>query len=89
MSYSSGCRCTTGYIEFGQDLVLLISFLLCPGLGLPLRIPVLASSLGSGHGMEHSPVAYVVVADCPRALALRLEFPGWHESVLTPDSLYS
>lgn len=72
-----------------------------PGLGAPdifstlprpgATSPAPCSGLFSRlwHGMEHSPVAYVVVADCPRALALRLEFPGWHESVLTPDSLYS
>lgn len=61
-----------------------MSFLLYPGLGLPVWLPVLASSLGSGLRMEHSPVVCVVDADCSRALAPWLEFPGWHRLFSLP-----
>lgn len=41
-----------------------MSFLLYPGLGLSVWVPVPASSLGSGLRMDHGPVVYVVNADC-------------------------
>lgn len=54
-----------------------MSFLVYPGLGLPVWLPVLASSLGSGLGMEPSPVVFVVDANCP-GLCHPAYFPGWH-----------
>lgn len=62
-----------------------MSFLLYPGLGLSVWLPVLASSLGSGLRMDHGPMVYVVNADCPRALAPSLEFPGWHRLYSQPQ----
>lgn len=65
-----------------------MSFLLHPGLGLPVWLPVLASSLGSGLGMD-SPVVCVVDEDCPRALHHAWSFQDGTISVLTPNSLHS
>lgn len=84
MSYSSGCRRITGHIRFGQDLKLLMSFPPYPGQWC--QAPPGATYLAPYSGLFRlwawdgagSPVGCVVVANCPRTLALCLEFPGWH-----------